>query len=63
MIISTDLLNHVFVVYKSEEEFHNEKKQLEKIIHDKDLTIYDQQVLITEKEEEIKKIGKYFCSN
>lgn len=44
---------------KSEEEFHIEKKQLEKQIQDKDLVIYDQQALILEKDEKLKEKGKF----
>jgi len=45
---------------ESEEKNHKEKRQLEKIIHDKDLTICDQQATIAEKEDEIKKMGNFF---
>lgn len=44
---------------KSEEEFHIEKKQLEKQLQDKDLVIYDQQALLLEKDEKLKEKGNF----
>ena len=42
-----------------EEELHNEKKQLEKQLQNKDLVIYDQQALLLEKDQKLKEKGNY----
>ena len=42
-----------------EEELHNEKKQLEKQLQNKDLVIYDQQALLLEKDQKLKEKGIY----
>ena len=42
-----------------EEELHNEKKQLQKQLQNKDLVIYDQQAHLLEMEQKLKEKGTY----